>query len=95
MSYHIEGRRWFQRTNGNTYNTVTIFKDGEVIADLPMEYGYGDYYLQRAQEWLGKNGEPELAEKHDNGMPKVCFTIWLREHKSSYSVHDVQRRKDL
>jgi hypothetical protein len=41
MTMHIEGRRWFQKTWGNTYNTVRIFKDGELIADLPMKYGYG------------------------------------------------------
>ena len=92
---HIEGRRWFQKTYGNTYNSVQIFRDGELIADLPMAYGYGDYYLQRAHEWLGANGYPELAEKHENGMPKHCTTIWLREHGASYSVIDVERKRDL
>ena len=95
MTYHIEGRRWFQRTYGNTYNTVRIFNDGALIANLPMEYGYGDQWLQRAHDWLGKNGEPELAERHSNGSPTVCTTIWLREHDSSYSVNDVSRQRDL
>ncbi len=94
QAIHIEGRRWFQKSYGNTYNTVTIHKDGESIK-LPIEYGYGEYLLQRAQEWLGKNGFPELAERHDNGMPKVNLTIWLREHGGSYSVSDVSRRRDL
>jgi hypothetical protein len=95
MSLHIEGRRWFQKTSGNTYNSVKIFRDGECFASLPMEYGYGDYFMQRAQEWLGVNGYPELVERHENGCAKVCFTIWLREHKGSYSAADVSRKSDL
>lgn len=95
MTYHIEGRRWFQKTFGNTYNTVRIFKDGEEVAFLPYGYGYGDYYLQRAHEWLGENGNPEMAAKHSNGCTKENTTIWLRENGHSYSCIDVQRKKDL
>ena len=95
MTLHIEGRRWFQRTYGNTYNSVRIFGEGKTLAELPMSYGYGEYYLQRAQEWLGANGYPELAEKHENGSPKVHFTVWLREHGGTYSVIDVDRKREL
>jgi hypothetical protein len=94
MSIHVSGRRWFQKSYGNTYNTVTIH-NGEESVNLPIEYGYGNYFLQRAQEWLGKNGFPELAEKYENGCNKVNFTIWLREHGGSYSVADVARQRDL
>ena len=59
----IEGRRWFQTTYGNTYNTVKIWINGELVATLPMEYGYGDYYLQRAEKWLSDNDYlPNKAE---------------------------------
>lgn len=95
MTIHIEGRRWFQKTYGNTYNTVRIFKDGELVANLGQEYGYGDFYLQRAHEWLGRNGFPELAERHDNGCAKVNTTIWLRERGGTYSCADVASQRDL
>ena len=96
MTIHIEGRRWFQKTYGSTYCTVRIFRDGEQIAYLPLEYGYGEYFLQRAFEWLGNNGMPELAEKHANGSPKNYGTAYLRDTmKGSYSVADVARQKDL
>lgn len=95
MTIHIEGRRWFRRTYGNTYTTTRIYRDGECIAYLPITGGYGDYYLQRAHEWLGANGYPELAQRHKNGSPTVCTTIWLREHGHSHSVADVAREKDL
>ena len=96
MSLHIEGRRWFQRTYGNTYHSVRIFKDGEMIAHLPFQYGYGDQFLQTAWEWLGKNGYPELLETYENGAWKNYGTQYPREVlKGTYSVIDVDRKKDL
>jgi hypothetical protein len=86
MGYHIEGRRWFQRTYGNTYHTTRIYRDGDLVATLGPTYGYGDHYLQTAAEWLRANGEP-AAEGH---------TLWMRETLgASYGVSDVSRRKDL
>ena len=95
-SLHIEGRRWFQRGPGNTYHSVRIFRDGNMIAYLPFQYGYGEQFLQTAWEWLGANGMPELLEKHENGMWKNYGTQYLREVlHGTYSVIDVQRKGDL
>ena len=58
-SVTISGRRWFQRTYGNTYNTARIRCDGFAI-QLPKGYGYGDYWSQRCREFLqgvGYKGE--------------------------------------
>jgi len=94
MTLHIEGRRWFNK--GNTYHSVRIFRDGEQIALLPYQYGYGDQFLQSAFEWLGNNGMPELLEKHANGCPKNYGTQYLREvMHGTYSVIDVQRKRDM
>ena len=96
QSIHIEGRRWFQKTYGNTYNTVYIYRNGELAAKLPMEYGYGEYYLQRAFAWLGNNGMPELLETYKNGGLKNYGTQYLREvMHGTHSVIDVARQKDL
>lgn len=88
MSIHIEGRRWFQRTYGNTYHSVRIFKDGAQLAYLPFQYGYGDCFLQTALDWLKANGHaPQDAE---------YGTLYLRDTLGgSYSCIDVERRKDL
>ena len=92
---HIEGRRWFS-SDGNTYHSVRIFHDAKQIVFIPYEYGYGDQFLQTAFDWLGKNGAPELLERHANGSLKNYSTQYLRDiMKSSYSVVDVQRKKDL
>jgi hypothetical protein len=86
MSLHIEGRRWFQNGPGNTYHSVRIYKDGQLIAHLPFAYGYGDYFLQTAVEWLRENGYPDAQ----------YGTLYLREKLGgSYSVIDVTRKKDL
>lgn len=96
MSIHIEGRRWFQKTWGNTYHSVRIFEDGKQIAYLHYQYGYGDHFLQTAWEWLGRNGHPELLEEYENGTWKNYGTRYLREIMGgTYSVIDVQRKKDL
>jgi hypothetical protein len=93
---HIEARRWFQRTYGNTYHSVRVHQDGVVIYSSGRTYGYGEQWLQTACEWLAENGYPALAERYDNGMRKHCHTQYLREVlKSSYSVADVARERDL
>jgi hypothetical protein len=88
MSLHIEGRRWFQRGPGNTYHSVRIFKDGQQIAFLPYQYGYGDQFLQTALDWLKANKHvPENAQ---------YGTLYLRETLGgTYSVIDVTRKSDL
>ena len=95
IGYHVHGRRWFQRSYGNTYNSVTIYKGGEQVAYLPRTYGYGDYWLQRAHEWMGEHAFPELKDRHENGAPKHNTTSYFRDHGISYSVDDVARERDL
>lgn len=94
---HIEGRRWFQRTYGNTYHTATIYKDGVCVYKSPKQYGYGEQFLQTAWEWLGRNGYPDCAEPGTNGFRwKNYGTQYLRETLGgSYSVIDVARERDL
>lgn len=90
----IEGRRWFQRTYGNTYHSVRIWrqgtagKPGEELVYLPYQYGYGDQYLQTALEWLKAN---KLAP------PSSRFgTQYMREELGlTWTVVDVQRQREL
>lgn len=87
-SLHIEGRRWFQRSYGNTYHSVKIWIDGELVHISGKCYGYGDGYLQTAIDWLKANKHiPQDAE---------YGTYYLRETLGgTNSVIDVQREKDL
>ena len=51
-SVTISGRRWFQRSYGNTYHTARILVGCSFAIQLPKEYGYGDYWAQRCREFL-------------------------------------------
>jgi hypothetical protein len=88
MSLHIKGKRWFQKSYGNTYHSVRIFKDNEQLVYLPFQYGYGEQFLQTAIDWLKANGEiPADAE---------YGTHYLRETLGgTYAVEDVDRKRDL
>lgn len=96
MTLHIEGRRWFERTNGNTYHSVRIFKDGEQIATLPFRYGYDDQYIETALEWLHAEEIINRGEQRENGTWPTSGTFGLREHLgATHSVIDVSRKRDL
>ena len=78
---HISGRRWFQRSYGNTYHTVTLFFDDGTFETSEQTYGYDDCYLQTAYEMMG--------------LP-YAGTLGLREELGiTYEVADVARERDL
>lgn len=85
---HIAGRRWFQRSAGNTYHSVEIFANGERLVRLGPCYGYDNQFLQTALDWLKEQGlVPNDAE---------YGTSYLRETLGgTYSVCDVSRERDL
>ena len=45
---HLDVRRWFQATYGNTYHTVAVYVDSGHIGTSERTYGYGDHYLHTA-----------------------------------------------
>ena len=51
-SVFIQGRTWFDKVNGNTYNSCAVYTDGEFRFSLGMGYGYGDTWRDRALEQL-------------------------------------------
>lgn len=87
-SIEIIGRRWFQKSMGNTYHTVQILLNGELLAESEMNYGYGDHYLQTAMD---------LIAAHTDLKPTWPLTVWARENGVDLriSVQDVSRRRDL
>lgn len=86
----IIGRRWFQKSYGNTYHSVTVIVDGETIGRVDMTYGYGDQYIQTAHELLCKAG------KFKGGYSEFCMDRMGGNRKNYViAVSDVARRKDL
>ena len=84
-SMRIEAKRWFQRSYGNTYHTVKVFVNGEVLKS-DITYGYENHYLQTAAELLKANGY-EIPENSGEAFRLVS--------RFAHTVEDVKRKKDL
>lgn len=88
----ILGRRWFQKTYGNTYHTATIMIDGRTVHVIPQRYGYDSAYLTSATDWLRDNGYLE-------GMDERRDTLWGYCDRAGivleYHATDVSRERDL
>lgn len=81
----IFGKRWFQKSYGNTYHTTTVIVNGEEFKSS-IKYGYGNAYLQTAADLLRVNGY-EVPEDNGEAFHTLC--------KYPHSVEDVGRKKDL
>jgi hypothetical protein len=87
--YLIEGYRWFDKINGNTYHTIRItdLDTGETIYKSPtIQYGYDDHYRQTAYEELKKMGKVKEEDRSNHDLNRKRFI---------YRVTDVTRQKDL
>ena len=96
--FTIIGRRWFEKTNGNTYHSVEVYKDGELLGRIPFAYGYGDQYKQTALDLLVKLGHyPNTEAKHGGYECYRQFTFSKQSGGDGnfFSVSDVARKKDL
>ena len=81
----VIGKRWFQRSYGNTYHTATIIVNGEELKS-DIKYGYGTAYLQTAADTLRENGY-DVPVDNGKAYHMMC--------KYKHSVEDVKRMKDL
>lgn len=81
----IYGKRWFQKSYGNTYHTVTVIVNGEEMKS-GITYGYGNHYLQTAADML-RNAGYDVPD--NNGEAYAMMT------KYDHNAEDVKRKKDL
>ena len=96
QTLHISGRRWFERTNGNTYHTAQTIVDGNPGPSVPFAYGYGDHYLTTAAEALEAAGHLPGREHHANGSAEPLWRYCERNGiKYTATVADVARKRDL
>ena len=87
----IIGRRWFERVNGNTYHSVEVYVNGELIERLPFTYGYGSMYMQNARDILAKYYQLPIGIGSRQSLWHLKdFGFTLID-----SVTDVERKKDL
>ena len=81
----IYGKRWFQKSYGNTYHTVTVIVNGEEMKS-GITYGYGNHYLQTAADML-RNAEYDI--------PKYNGEAYAMMTRYEHNAEDVKRKKDL
>ena len=85
------GRRWFQKTYGNTYHSVTVLLDGEPVHNSGRCYGYGDQYEQTGLDWLQANGHIDRTQ-HANGSHEP---MWQYAERADISEEVVRLRAHL
>ncbi len=96
-SITVIGRRWFQRTYGNTYHTAEILIDGISVHKTAKTYGYGSCYEQSAAEWLESAGVLKLKRYPVSGGTEPLWQA-VRERMGlawSSIAQDVSRERDL
>ena len=94
----FDGRRWFQRSFGNTYHRTHVTVDGRPLFTTPITYGYGGHYVQTAWEFLHKRGYlgPSGLEPHPNGSHEGVLQQLARLRvRFEHDVVDVPRKRDL
>jgi len=96
QTFHISARKWFDKVNGNTYHSVTIYQDGTIVAEAPYQYGYGDQYTETAASLLQALGTLSDRITYTNGGQEQ-LRQWSERTGFAYSIDcaDVARKKDL
>ena len=56
QSIFIEAREWFDKSGGNSYFSGRVNVNGELVAFIPFQYGYGSQYEYRALDELKRLG---------------------------------------
>jgi hypothetical protein len=90
-SIEVWGKRWFQKSYGNTYHAVRVYVNDELIGASKIAYGYGDSYLQTAEEVLKKAGYLKLKNQSQS------LSSYCREKKINlkYYANDVSKESEL
>jgi hypothetical protein len=94
MVISVSGKKWFQKSCGNTYHSaqVVIVADDGTQTELRTDYsyGYGNQWYWTAME---------LVNKHLKLSTTITDTpAWLRKHDIAVidnGYTQVSRRKDL
>ena len=94
-SITVIGKRWFDKNYGNTYCSSKVYFDGTLVLEIPMEYGYGSFYIQNAVDKLDKAGLIKIR-RYDNGGHEALWQFCERNNiQLNDQVFDVRRKKDL
>jgi len=98
----IDGRKWFDKVNGNTYHGVTVtikHKTGDdIILNSGMVYGYGEQYIQTAIELIQKAGYCLGLPEAYKGQSEYCkIQDFMRNNRNKFYItcKDNCKKRDL
>lgn len=96
-SVTILGRRWFQKTYGNTYFSAIALVNGKEVASIEYDYGYGDQYVHEMAAKLEQLGYMPGRKHYESGAREPAWSYFRDQHGVEWhtEVTDVQRKKDL
>lgn len=92
---HVEGRRWFDQVNGNTYHSARVTLDGVLQIAVPFQYGYDEQYLQSALEALDEIGYVKRVRYSSGGeetLKRICEDSGIA---FSHNVIDVRTQQEV
>lgn len=94
----MDCKRWFQSSYGNTYHSVDVYVNSELVGRLPFEYGYGDHCLTTGLRALWDAYKPpyKWSDRSESGT-FVNSARKLKDYgiKFTYEIEDVERKRDL
>ncbi len=90
-SIEIWGKKWFQKSYGNTYHAVKVYVNNELIGTSPIRYGYGDQYIQTAEDILKKAG---YLKRKDPSTPLWRYAQERKIKLKAYA-EDVDTQREL
>jgi hypothetical protein len=98
--YQIIAKRWFDRKYGNTYHSVKVFKNNQLIGEQPFVYGYGDQYQHTAYNILKKKKAIRVKQgRLSSGMDEGYYNFIQMQRRNRqnflFNVSDVERKRDL
>ena len=76
----IIGKEYFDKVNGNSYHTATVFVNGLFFAKSNIEYGYGDQYIGTATDMLIKAG-------YLKDMGSISTVLWRYAEEKKISLY--------
>lgn len=91
---YISAKRWFSKTEGNTYHKVYI--DAAIngkrvrLGGSGITYGYGDHYLVTAGDWLKEHDFLDIERGYEVAKWRFRESNFIHDN-----VDDVRRKRDL
>ncbi len=89
VKVEIHGKKWFQKSYGNTYHSVNLVVNDKAYY-IPFTYGYGEHYVHTAFEKLQVLG-------YFLNMTYQKFCYYMHNNKEQFVINGyyVPRKKDL